>query len=221
MRINLLFASTIIASVLACGCATTTTTAGSRSRTITPSGPVSTGTSDPGLIPARTEIVIRTNETIQANAPAAGKMYTAQTTRDIVDSTGRVLVPNGSPVELIVVDSSGGGTARTPSLALAIASMTVNGNRYTVHSDTQTETGREGLGRNERTAKMVGGGALLGTLIGAAAGGGKGAAVGAAVGAAGGAAAQVLTRGKEVKVPAETVMTFRLDSPIRLEGFSR
>lgn len=221
MRIHLLFAFTIIASLLTGGCSATTTSAGTRSRTVTPAGPVSTGTSDPGLIPARTEIVIRTNEAIEATAPAAGKLYTAQTARDIVDSRGRVLVPSGSPVELVVVDSSRGGTGRTPSLNLAIASMTVNGNRYAVNSDTQTETGSEGLGRNERTAKMVGGGALLGTLIGAVAGGGKGAAIGAAVGAAGGAAVQVLTQGKEVKIPAETVMTFRLDSPIRLQGFSR
>lgn len=220
MKIDLLVASTIVASLLAGGCATTTS-GGTRSRTAPPPGPVSTGTSDPGLIPAGTEIAIRTNETIEANAPASGKLYAAQTARDIVDSRGRVLVPNGSPVELVVVDSSRGGAAGTPSLELAIASMTVNGNRYAVNSERRTETGKEGLGRNERTAKMVGGGALLGTLIGAAAGGGKGAAIGAAVGAAGGAAAQVLTRGKEVKIPAETVMTFRLDSPIRLEGFSR
>jgi outer membrane lipoprotein SlyB len=63
---------------------------------------------------------------------------------------------------------------------------------------------------------MVGGGAAIGALIGAVAGGGKGAAVGAAVGAAGGAAAQVLTRGDTVRVPAETVMTFRLDQPWHL-----
>jgi hypothetical protein len=63
---------------------------------------------------------------------------------------------------------------------------------------------------------MVGGGALLGTLIGAVAGGGAGAAAGAAIGAAGGAAAQVLTRGDEVRVPPESVLTFRLDSPLRL-----
>jgi hypothetical protein len=67
---------------------------------------------------------------------------------------------------------------------------------------------------------MVGGGAVLGTLIGAIAGGGKGAAIGAAVGAAGGATAQVLTRGEEIRVPAESVLTFRLDQPWRLEGYS-
>jgi hypothetical protein len=63
---------------------------------------------------------------------------------------------------------------------------------------------------------MVGGGALLGTVLGAIAGGGRGAAIGAAAGAAAGAGAQVLTRGKEIKVPAETTLTFRLEQPVRL-----
>src|SRR5207244_7207406 len=40
------------------------------------------------------------------------------------------------------------------------------------------QKGTEGLGKNKRTAEMVGGGAVLGTLIGAIAGGGKGAAIG-------------------------------------------
>jgi hypothetical protein len=63
---------------------------------------------------------------------------------------------------------------------------------------------------------MVGGAAAIGTLIGAIAGGGDGAAIGAAVGAAGGAAAQVLTRGDQVRIPAESVLTFRLDQGWRL-----
>jgi len=65
---------------------------------------------------------------------------------------------------------------------------------------------------------MVGGGAVLGTLIGAIAGGGKGAAIGAAAGGVTGAGAQVLTRGKEVKVPAETILQFKLTQPLRLEA---
>jgi len=53
-------------------------------------------------------------------------------------------------------------------------------------------------------------------LIGAIAGKGKGAAIGAAVGAASGAGAQVLTKGKEVSVPAETILKFKLDKDLAL-----
>jgi len=63
---------------------------------------------------------------------------------------------------------------------------------------------------------MVGGGAALGTLLGALAGGGKGAAIGAIAGAAAGGGVQVLTKGREIRVPAETVLHFRLDQPLHL-----
>jgi outer membrane lipoprotein SlyB len=63
---------------------------------------------------------------------------------------------------------------------------------------------------------MVGGGAVLGTLLGALAGGGKGAAIGAVAGAAAGGSVQVLTKGREIRVPAETVLNFRLEEPLHL-----
>ena len=64
---------------------------------------------------------------------------------------------------------------------------------------------------------MVGGGAVLGTIIGAIAGGGKGAAIGAVVGGAAGAGGEILTKGKEVRVPSESVLNFRLDQDLRLQ----
>jgi HAE1 family hydrophobic/amphiphilic exporter-1 len=66
-------------------------------------------------------------------------------------------------------------------------------------------------------AVKVGGGAALGTVIGAAAGGSRGAVLGGLAGAAAGALAQILTAGKEVKIPAETVLQFKLDEPIVLQ----
>src|SRR5579884_1779549 len=66
------------------------------------------------------------------------------------------------------------------------------------------------------TAGNTGWGAALGAIIGAIAGGGKGAAIGAASGAGAGALTQILTKGSAVRVPAETVLTFRLDKPLRV-----
>jgi len=60
---------------------------------------------------------------------------------------------------------------------------------------------------------VVGGTTVIGAIIGAIAGGKKGAAIGAAGGAGAGVAVQSL-RGKSVKVPTETVLTFRLDDPL-------
>lgn len=103
-----------------------------------------------------------------------------------------------------------------PDLTLDIQSITVHGRRYFVRTSNLKQKGRGGIGANKRTAEMVGGGAVIGTIIGAIAGGGKGAAIGAAVGAAGGAGAQVLTKGKEVVIPAETVLKFNLEQAVTL-----
>jgi hypothetical protein len=69
----------------------------------------------------------------------------------------------------------------------------------------------KGIGANRRTGEFVGGGAVLGPIIGAIAGGGKGAAIGAAAGAAAGAGGQVITRGRTVRVPPESLLTFRIE----------
>ena len=92
----------------------------------------------------------------------------------------------------------------------------LNGRNYLVSTADVSKKGNSGIGKNKRTAEMVGGGAALGTLLGAIAGGGKGAVIGAIAGAAAGGTAQVLTKGKEVKVPAETVLKFKLDQPVTL-----
>ena len=73
--------------------------------------------------------------------------------------------------------------------------------------------------RNPRAVQGAGlgaaGGAAAGAAIGAIAGGGKGAGIGAASGAGAGAVTQILTKGS-IKVPVETVLTFRLDRPLRV-----
>lgn len=174
---------------------------------------------DQNVIPAGTQLSIRTNEAIKADQASAGRTYSAQIAHDIQGSNGQLLVPKGSPATLTVGQVSSGGTLGTGSseVALGLQSITVNGRNYNVQSNTQSVSGDRGIGANKRTAEMTGGGALLGTLVGAVAGGAKGAIIGAVAGAGVGAAAQVMTKGKEVNVPAESVLTFKLDQPLSLQ----
>jgi hypothetical protein len=173
---------------------------------------VGAGAQTTGIIDAGTTITVRTNNSIEAKE-SDGLVYTGTVAEDVKGSRGRIVVPKGSDVEMVVKDLSNG------DVALDLQSVIMNGQRYTVDSADQVVTGdrKEGIGANKRTGKYVGGGALLGAVIGAVAGGGKGAAIGAAIGAAGGAGAQVLTRGKTVEVPAESLITFRLDQPLRAD----
>jgi len=168
----------------------------------------------PGEVPTGTQLVIRTLDEINVASIDQTRDYDAQIDREVIGADGRVLIPARSPVKLSVFSSGDN------NLELGVRSITINGQNYQVNSDTEKRTQREGLGKNKRTATMVGGGALLGTLIGAVAGGAKGAVVGAAVGAAAGAGTQVLTKGKEVRVPAESQLTFKLDEPIMLQGYN-
>ena len=160
---------------------------------------------DPG-----TTIHVRTIDDIKAN-DADGRVFPAVVDGDVVNRNGRILIPRGSDVELVVRKLS------NDEVALDLDSIMVNGERYSVEADLtvfESEL-RKGLGVNKRTGKYVGGGAVLGAIIGAIAGGGKGAAIGAGAGAAAGAGTQVLTRGKSIKVPAESLLTFRLTEPLR------
>jgi hypothetical protein len=164
-------------------------------------------------VPAGTEIAVRTNESIDARDTSQGTSYAAQVDRDVVDTAGNVIIPRGSEARLVV------RRADNSTLALDLQSIRVNGRTYKVDTSDNQQTGaREGLGANRRTGEFVGGGAALGTLLGAIAGGGKGAAIGALAGAGAGAGTQVLTRGDRVRVPAESVLSFRLDSPLRMRA---
>jgi hypothetical protein len=169
------------------------------------------------VVPAGTELVVRTTEIIDSRDARTNQTFAALVEQDVENGSGHVIVPGGSHTRLIIRHLSPGSTTGSPEMALDIQSMVVDGRTYQISTTDLTFQGDTGIGKNKRTAETTGGGALLGTVIGAIAGGGKGAAIGAAVGAAGGAGVQVLTRGHDVRVPAETILRFRLNKAVSLQ----
>ena len=168
------------------------------------------------VLPPGTEISLRTNERIDSRDVVEGQTFSAQIENDVLDQQGFVAIPRGSDAALITRRLEGNG-----DITLDVQSVTVQGRRYRVSTeDQELENRKEGVGANGRTGKYVGGGAVLGAIIGAIAGGGKGAGIGAIAGGGAGAAAQIVTRGKEVHVPAESVIRFRLDMPLHLHLWS-
>jgi hypothetical protein len=166
-----------------------------------------------GTIGTGTRILVRTSEMIEVKK-SEDRVFAGVVDVAVRDANGTVAIPRGAHVDLVVRELS------NKDLALDLESLTVSGRRYAVATDSvATGSGqKDGIGSNKRTAEYVGGGALLGTIIGAIAGGGKGAAIGAAAGAGAGAGTQVLTRGKTVRVPAESLLTFRLEQPLQMRG---
>lgn len=162
-----------------------------------------------------TQVQVRTDQAIDTKTAQADQVFPATVSQDVLDRNGNVVVPRGSQAELIVVPAG----ENSDEITLDLGSVTVNGQRYIVnseHTSAAASSERGGIGMNKRTGKYIGGGALAGTIIGAIAGGGKGAAIGALAGGAAGAGAQVLTRGKQLNVPAETELTFRLNQSLEL-----
>jgi hypothetical protein len=157
-------------------------------------------------LPSGTEIKVRADQEITAEAANAGQSYPGTVSAAVVDSEGHVLIPKGARAKLkVLADGS--------KVALDLSSVTIDGKQYGIEAKGYKPGS---VGANKTTAKYAGGGAVAGAVIGALAGGGKGAAIGTLAGGAAGAGAQVLTAGKKIHVPAETELTFKTAQPLEL-----
>jgi hypothetical protein len=165
---------------------------------------------DPG-----TSVPVRTTQAIDESS-VDGRVYTGTVDSDVLDTQSRVAIPRGATAELVVRRGT------DDELYLDLDSITVNGQRYGVDATRHPvakggiDIKNSGIGNNKETIQKVGGGAVVGTLLGAIIGGGKGAAIGAATGAAVGAGAQILTHGRKVSVPSESLLTYQLQSGLDL-----
>jgi hypothetical protein len=168
------------------------------------------------LLPVGTEVAVRTDDTIDSGKAVPDQTYAAEVYRDVLDQSGAVVIPHGSNALIVIRSASGGRVTGTSDLVLDLQSVSIDGRLYQPSTTDLAQTGRAGLGKNKRTGEFAGGGAIIGAVIGAIAGGGKGAAIGAGAGAAAGAGAQVATKGGAIRVPAETILTFKLDRPLRV-----
>jgi outer membrane lipoprotein SlyB len=166
---------------------------------------------------AGTDISVRTEETIDSAVAVPGQTYPAEVTRDVLDADGAVVVPRGSNAQIVIRSASKGGRVRGKSdLVVDLDSVSVDGQMYSLSTQDLAQVGKDGVGANKRTAKYSGGGAAIGAIIGAIAGGGKGAAIGAGAGAGAGAVTQIATKGGSIRIPVESVLTFRLDANLRV-----
>jgi hypothetical protein len=162
-------------------------------------------------IPAGERLSVRTTELIDSGRASEGQTYRASLEAPLT-SAGRVIVPAGAPVTLQIVSVQGAGRIKGNSeLSLRTASLEYRGRNYPIRSSVVSE---EGKARGKNTAIKTGIGAAAGALIGGLAGGGKGAAIGSAAGGGAGLGWNALTHGQQVKIPAESVLSFRLETPL-------
>jgi hypothetical protein len=168
----------------------------------------------PIVVPAGTMLTVRLGEALGSKTSQAGQTFSA-TLAQPVDVDGKTVIPSGASAAGVVVDAKPLGRFKgAASLQVKLTSITVNGSEHPIETSSVV---RSEKGKGKRTAAMIGGGAGLGALIGGLAGGGKGAAIGAAAGAGAGTAGTAFTGNKDVVLPAESALTFKLEQPLELK----
>jgi hypothetical protein len=165
-------------------------------------------------IPAGTPILVRMIDGVDSSKNHVGDIFHASLETDLVVHDAIVARKGTDVYGRLAEAKEAGHISGSSELKLELTRIVLDSRDYPVVSG---EYELKGQGRGSNTAKKVGGGAVAGAIIGAIAGGGKGAAIGAGVGSAAGAGVQVFTRGKQVKVPSETLLEFRLLQPVSVQ----
>jgi hypothetical protein len=166
------------------------------------------------IIPTGTPIHVRTIDPIDVNSTQPGARFRGSLADPVKSMNGAILIPRGAPVQMSVVNVRRSGRLKgRDRIAMKVDSISFNGRSYPVASSVAESRGhREG----RRTLTGTGIGAGAGALIGGLAGGGAGLAVGALVGGGGGTAVAAATKGPHLRIPPETVLSFQLQSPLRV-----
>jgi hypothetical protein len=168
----------------------------------------------PIVVPEETVISVVLDESVGSKISTPGQNFSASV-REPVEVDGRVAIPKGARATGLVKDAKPAGRFKGGAqLELTLVSIEINGTNYDVHTTAPNETSK---GKGKRTAAMVGGGAGGGALIGGLAGGGKGALIGGLIGAAAGTGGAGLTGNRDITLPAETPITFKLVDSLEIK----
>ena len=172
--------------------------------------PVDTGPKN-YVVPAGTSLSVQLPAEISTKTAKVGQRLTANLTNDIVID-GKTVARAGTPVQgsITQVISGSKTIGGKPTLGLTFDSMTFEGGDMPIAAKiTQIADKSDKAGD---TAKIAGG-AVAGGVIGHQIDSDKGKVIGALIGAAAGTAAAKKT-GKEVVLPAGTVVGMTLESPV-------
>ena len=171
-----------------------------------PSTPSSSRTTQGG-IPVGTEIDVRVQSELTSDTAQVEDRFEATTVVDLYEGD-RVLIPAGSVMRGVVTSvNRASRTDRKGSLTVSFNQVTVRGRNYPMRGSVTEAIESEGI-RGE--AARIGAGSAVGAVIGGIIGGVKGALIGVLIGGGG---TMVATEGKDVHVPAGTILRVRMDTP--------
>jgi hypothetical protein len=220
LSILLLFALVACSSKPADTASNSANTAGSNtaggnamSSPATPSTPAAAPEPQPVVVPAGTTLTVRLGQSVGSKISSAGDSFSAALASPITVD-GNTVIPAGAKAIGTVVDAKPLGRFKGgASLELRLTSITVNGTEKTIETSAVARTEK---GKGKRTAVLAGGGTALGAIVGGLAGGGKGAAIGALAGGGAGAGGAAFTGNKDIILPAESALSFKLKTSLEV-----
>jgi hypothetical protein len=162
-------------------------------------------------LPSGTVIPIRMTDTLDSATTQSNSVFHGSLAGDLIVD-GMVVAKSGAAVTGRVITAKD-ATHFSGSSELSIELTRIDTVDHPVDVVTDAFS-KNGAGRGKNTAIKTGGGAAVGAILGGLLGGGKGAAIGAASGGGIGAGVNGVTRGQQVQIPTETLVSFHLQSPI-------
>ena len=164
-------------------------------------------------LPYGTVLAVRLTETLSSDLNQPGDTFLASLASPLVVGD-RVIVPEGASIKGKIVDARNAKRFRGKSaLVVEVTHLAYNGRTYQLRS---SQYSKQGASRNAYAAAAITGGAGVGAIIGTVLGRGKGAAIGAVLGAAAGTGVQAVTKPASVELSAESRLSLRLETPLRV-----
>ena len=207
----------LLAGLAACSRSTSPSDANSAANNASGGGsnaPAAPPPPPPIVVPAGTVLTVRLETAVSSKKSNEGDPFEATVAEPVVVGE-KVVIPKGASASGVVTQAHAAGKFKGGAkLDLTLKSLTVNGLPYDVQTSAVAEATK---GKGKRSAGFIGGGAAGGALLGALAGGGKGAAIGGMLGAGGGAAGAAFTGNRDISLPVETLLTFKLGQDLSVK----
>jgi hypothetical protein len=166
------------------------------------------------IIPAGKTIIVRLAQPLSSKDSQEGQSFSGSVAEP-VEVDGQTVIERGAAAHGTVVAAKAMGHFKGGALLqLRLNSVTIKGERRPVATSLWSQALK---GKGKRSAVAIGGGAGLGAALGGIFGGGKGAAIGAVAGAGAGTAGAAYTGNKEIQLPAESTLQFKLKQSIQVQ----
>ncbi len=159
----------------------------------------------PLILPTGTTFIVHLESEVGSKISKSGDDFSGTLAAPIAVED-RVVIPAGSKATGRVVRAKRAGRLKGGAiLALELRAVVVNGKKLLMHTQMMTT---ESKGKGKETAGMVGG-----EVVGAQ----KDASVGTTEGGSAGATVTALTGDRDITLPAEALVAFRLSDPIEIK----